>query len=187
MTEDSLTITKARSGNPRAQQKLYSTYKGLWFSICLRYMNERDDALDSLQNGLVKVYSKLDQFDETKGSFKSWSAKIMVNECIMYQRKYWKLKEKDNVDLELIDTPYESDVFSSMGVQELTKVIQTLPVGYKLVFNMYAIEGYKHREISEKLDISIGTSKSQLHKAKKLLQSKLEAQNRIEQVKFFSV
>ena len=74
-----------------------------------------------------------------------------------------------------------------MGVQELTKVIQTLPVGYKLVFNMYAIEGYNHREISEKLDISIGTSKSQLHKAKKLLQSKLEAQNRIEQVKFFSV
>ena len=187
MTEDQITLAKARNGDSRAQQKIYSTYKGLWFSICLRYMNERDDALDSLQNGLVKVYSNLNQFDDSKGSFKSWSAKIMVNECIMYQRKYWKLKERDNVDLELVDNSYELDVFSSLGVQELTKIIQTLPVGYRLVFNMYAIEGYNHREISDKLDISVGTSKSQLFKAKKLLQSKLTAQNKIEEVKFLSL
>ncbi len=184
MTEDRTIISQARSGNPRAQQKLYSTYKGLWYSICLRYMNERDDALDSLQNGMVKIYSNLNQFDDTKGSFKSWSAKIMVNECIMYQRKYWKPQHKDNVDLELVDSPYNSDVFSALGVEELTNMIQSLPVGYKLVFNMYAIEGYSHKEISDKLGVSIGTSKSQLFKAKKLLQSKLNVQDKFEQVKF---
>jgi RNA polymerase sigma-70 factor (ECF subfamily) len=184
MTEDRTIISQARNGNPRAQQKLYSTYKGLWYSICLRYMNERDDALDSLQNGMVKIYSNLNQFDDTKGSFKSWSAKIMVNECIMYQRKYWKPQHKDNVDLELVDSPFESDVFSSLGVKELTKMIQTLPVGYKLVFNMYAIEGYSHKEISDKLGVSVGTSKSQLFKAKKLLQNKLKAQDNIDQVMY---
>jgi RNA polymerase sigma-70 factor (ECF subfamily) len=141
--------------------------------ICLRYLRENQDAQDVLQNALIKIYSNLKTFDINRGSFKSWSSKIVVNECIMFLRKrsrsffYNELQE----ELEIHDNSYTP--IEKISAEEITQLILQLPVGYRLVFNLFAIEGYSHKEIAETLSISIGTSKSQLFKAKKMLKEKV--------------
>lgn len=167
-------INQCRKGKVNAQKKMYDQCKNHWFTICLRYLNKREDALDVLQNALVKIYTKLDQFDESKGTFTAWSSKIIVNESIMFQRKYWNKNEVAGVNLEIIDVASEPDVYAQLQMEELTKLIQKLPTGYRIIFNMYVIEGYTHSEIAQKLDISIGTSKSQLFKAKNILKKSLK-------------
>lgn len=173
MTEQ-LIISKAKKGDRSAQTLLYQEYQSLWYSICLRYNKNRHDALDVLQNALVKIFTKIDQFNHEKGSFKSWSAQVVVNENLMYLRKLNINFKVDQIETELhIENQGESAV-DILSAEELTNMIQTLPDGYRAVFNLYVIEGYQHKEIAELLNISVGTSKSQLFKAKRLLQEKLE-------------
>ena len=171
-TEQNRLIELCKQGNKSAQEQIYVAYKTHWFTICLRYLNNREDSLDVLQNALIKIYTKLDQFDSSLGHFKSWSSRIVVNESIMFQRKYWK-REVVDLNNEVYDVGESSEAISNLTLEELSKVIQELPTGYKLVFNMYTIEGYSHKEIAEKLSISEGTSKSQLVKAKAILKKKL--------------
>lgn len=172
-TEQKL-INQCKKGVASAQRELYAQHKHLWFTICMRYVNKREDALDVLQNALIKIYSKLDQYDSSLGTFKSWSSKIMVNESIMFQRKYWNKPETSGLNLELISKSEESPAISNLTLEEMTREIQNLPAGYRVVFNLYQIDGYSHKEIGEKLGISVGTSKSQLFKAKSILKKKLE-------------
>lgn len=143
-------------------------------------MRNNADALDAMQNALVKIFMKLELFNANFGSFKSWSSKIVSNECIMYQRKYWKSNffQELNGDENCISE--QENPISSLTAQEMVKQIQKLPDGYRLIFNMYAMEGYSHKEIAEKLGISIGTSKSQLFKAKKILKREIESLFNIE-------
>lgn len=138
-------------------------------------MRNREDANDALQNAMIKIFSKLDQFKIGVGSFKSWSCKIVVNECIMYQRKYWKFNINQELNDEILCYSHDEDPISALTTEEMIHMIQKLPAGYRVVFNLYVMEGYSHKEISEILDINIGTSKSQLFRAKQILKREIEA------------
>ena len=168
-------IKRCQKGQRSAERELYDKYRSKWYVIAMRYMRNADDALDVLQNALVKIYSKLDMFNAELGSFSSWSCKIVVNESIMYQRKYWKHHIVDSYEEELLRVEDDFDPISMLSTKELIKQIQTLPDGYRVVLNLFAIEGYSHKEISEILEISVSTSKSQLFKAKKAMRKRIEA------------
>ncbi len=174
MAEDHYLIRQCLKRNEKAQRVLYEKYRPMWFMICLRYVKNREDALDILQNALVKIYTKLKQFDAEKGSFSSWSSRIVVNESIMHLRKLMRKTHLDELHEDALLLSKEEDSIEILSAQELTRIVQQLPNGYRLVFNMFVVEGYSHREISEILDISEGTSKSQLFKAKKLLKKQIE-------------
>ena len=167
-------IQKAKNKDRKAQTALYHEFKVGWYAICLRYCNNKGDASDALQNALINIFQKMQQFDTQKGNFKSWSSKIIVNESLMLLRsKKNAFSSIEIIDDTMIDQEMP-EVENILSVKEITKLIQSLPLGYRMVFNLYVIEGYKHIEIAEKLGVSIGTSKSQLSKARKLLQQKLE-------------
>lgn len=167
-------INKVKQKSRLAQSQLYEKYSRYWYATCLRYFNESQDAADAMQNALVKVFTKIDQFDVEKGSFKAWSSRVMVNECLMLLRE--KTKDSNTTNLEEGYNQYSHDetAIEKLSAEELTKMVQKLPVGYRTVFNLYVLEGYGHIEISKMLDISVGTSKSQLFKARKMLQKKIE-------------
>jgi len=131
-----------------------------------------------LQNGLINIYTKINQFNSERGNFKSWSSRIIVNDCLMFLRKN-SFKSEDLNDHHGIFDKSETSL-DILSAEELTKLIQQLPDGYRAVFNLYILEGYNHKEIAEKLNISEGTSKSQLFKAKKLLREKLETLYQLE-------
>jgi len=174
MREEQILINQCKLGAASAQKELYANYKNLWFTISLRYVNKREDALDVLQNALIKIYSKIDTFNVEAGSFKSWSSRIVVNESIMFQRKFWNKPELAESNMELLSGTVDAHALSNLSLEDMTKMINALPQGYRLVFNLYEIDGFTHKEIAEKLGISVGTSKSQLFKAKAILKKKLE-------------
>jgi len=166
-------IRLCKEGKQTAQRKLYDKYRSKWFVVCLRYHNHRQDALDALQNALIKIFSRLGDFNIELGTFGAWSTRIVVNECLMLLRKkkggIFNV-DGDRQDLVIATAP---SVLDEMSAKEIVQLIQSLPDGYRVVFNLYAVEGYKHKEISAMLGISIGTSKSQLFKARKILQGRV--------------
>ncbi len=167
-------IEKCLKNNRKAQKYLYEKYSPVMLGICIRYSDNISDAEDILQEGFIKIFTYLKKF-ENKGSFEGWLKRIMVNTAITFYHKNLKHKyHSDLSDVQETKMKY-SDVSSADFTQEeLLNVIQTLPKGYRTIFNMYAIEGYKHKEISKALNIEISTSKSQYHRAKKIIQKKLE-------------
>ncbi len=167
-------IKKCLRNNAQAQKALYEKYKVKWFMICLRYGNNRPEAEDMMQEGLISVFKNLKQFDSKKAEFSAWSNKIMVNAALQYLRKWKKFDFTQNVDDYENQIAYHDDVHDILGAKELTSMVQKLPDGYRIVFNMYVLEGYKHKEIAMILNISENTSKSQLLKAKKMLRGNLE-------------
>ena len=164
-----------QKGNPRMQRALYEQYHRLLFGICLRYTDNRDDAQDILQEGMVKVFQHLDRF-RGAGSFEGWMRRIVIRTAIEHYRRRSRyfMVEIDAAKEESLD----ADALSRLSREEMLGLIRQLPVGYRTVFNLYAIEGYTHQEIGEMLGISVGTSKSQLSRAKKLLQHQLECLHR---------
>lgn len=166
----SKTIKRTIKGDAVAQRSLYDTYRVRWFMICLRYMSDKHDAEDAMQNGLVQVFMKLSQFDIKKGSFSAWSSKVMVNECLMQLRKKNSTAYTSNIETAYDHYDESESAEDMLSTEELMNLVRKLPSGYRTVFNLYAIEGFTHHEISEKLNISVGTSKSQLFKARKMLQ-----------------
>jgi len=165
-------LKQCLNGSATAQKELYDNYKVNMFILCQRYFSDRNDAQDALQEGFIKVFRDLYQFDDSKGYFSGWIKKIFINTCLELLRKkridFNQLEEY----FEVADVQY--DVLSSLNVKDLTKMIQTLPLGYRTVFNLYVIEGFKHYEIAEKLNITENTSKTQLMKAKNHLKKLLE-------------
>ncbi|MBK9257439.1 MAG: sigma-70 family RNA polymerase sigma factor [Saprospiraceae bacterium] len=160
-------IQQCRSQNPEGQKALYEDYKDVMYSICLRYLKSSHDAEDILIEGFYKILTKIDDF-KGEGSFEGWMKRIMVNESLMFLRKKNNLRL--TVELNQTDIVEESTSEDEIIYEELLTALNDLPVGYRTVFNLYVIEGYKHREIAELLNISINTSKSQLILAKKRLQ-----------------
>ena len=169
-------ISKAASGNSRAQRFIYEHYAPKMLSICRQYIRDVQFAEDIMVQGFVKVFRNLGNF-RNEGSFEGWMRRIMVREAIDYLRK----KQFVVFDEDLMDArpPSQVDLSTSLEVEEIQALIDALPEGYKMVFILYAIEGYRHQEIAELLQISENTSKSQLYKARKALQEQLTAQNRI--------
>ena len=160
-------IKACSNGDNKAFKKIYDKHSGIMYSICLRYMTNEDEAKDALQEGFIKVFNSIGKFQFT-GSFEGWMRRIMIRESISFLRKKKQL-EFSTDDMEVYDEPSNySD--AELDVDEIQQLIDKLPEGYRMVFNMYAIEGYKHSEIAEMLSIAESTSKSQLFKARKLLQ-----------------
>lgn len=161
-------LPKVRQQDPIAQKKLYEKYAPLFYGICMRYMKNQQEAEDVMVESFYTIFSKINQF-KNEGSFEGWMKRIVVNGCLMRIRKNNNLNL--HVDIEnafnIKDDPI---AVSNLNHSELLGLISELPKGYRTVFNLYVIEGYKHREIANILNISINTSKSQLILAKKKLQ-----------------
>lgn len=174
ITESDL-IRGCLEGNRRAQQMLYDRFAGKMYAVCLRYTKDEDEAQDVLQDGFIKVFRNLDKF-RGDGSFEGWIRRIFVNTAIEYYRKAVNMKpvtEKEERTLEDADL----SALDNLHEKEIMKLINELSPGYKTVFNLYVIEGYSHKEIAEMMGISEGTSKSQLARAKAVLQKMIKERN----------
>ncbi|WP_396210275.1 RNA polymerase sigma factor [Flavobacterium sp.] len=172
--EEKLRIALAVEHNRTAQQQIYAQFSSKMLGVCRQYIKDVQHAEDVMISGFMKVFTQLHTF-EHKGSFEGWIRRIMIYECIDFLRvKQNQFNHQDIEDVILVekDSAYEMEEFSADDIQNL---IDQLPDGYKMVFNLYAIEGYKHQEIAELLKISEGTSKSQLYHARKLLQHRIIA------------
>ncbi len=166
-------IQECIAGNRASQERLYRIFAPKMFAICLRYANDHQSAEDILQNGFIKVFNNLDKF-RGDGSFNGWIKRIFVNASIEHYRKVTVTQRFVELD-KAYDVSYkEADAVSKLSRKDLLGFIQKLPLGYRTVFNLYAIEGFTHREISQKLSISEGTSKSQLARARAMLQKMLK-------------
>jgi len=164
-------IDGCRKNHRHAQQEIYNLIAPKMLGVCRRYINDKLEAEGVMMSGFLKVFDKIDQFTDT-GSFEAWIRKIMVNECLLYIRKNKNMYLEVDLENAVAEPNYEL-ASTNLDTDELLLLIDKLPVGYKTVFNMFAIEGYSHKEISEMLDITESTSKSQLSRARKLLQKQL--------------
>ena len=167
-------IANAKKGDATAQRYLYDLYRSKWFMICLRYLPNRADAEDALQNGLINIFTKIRQFDPKIGEFGGWTSRIIANDCILILRKNSKNLIVSELGNDLPAAYSEENAIDKLSRKEIMKIIQKLPNGYRMIFNMYVFDGYSHKEIAAQLNISEGTSKSQLSKARKMLQQALE-------------
>ena len=162
-------IKALRRADPKAQRQLYEKYASRMLGVCMRYVGDQMTAEDILVEGFMKVFSRIEQF-KNEGSFEGWIRRIMVNESLGYLRQRKRLQE----DLTLDEAHGVSDegtlADQALEAREMMQMIETLPTGYRTVFNLYAIEGYTHAEIANMLGITESTSKSQLHRARALLQ-----------------
>ena len=155
-------------GNRRMQEELYNRFASKMYAVCLRYAGNSDDAQDILQDGFIKIYKNLSRF-RGEGSFEGWIRRIFVNTSIEHLRRKTYLKpiaEKEENTLPL----KEKSVLDNLGEKDILKLVKQLSPGYRTVFNLYVVEGYTHREIGDMLGISEGTSKSQLARARVILQ-----------------
>jgi len=170
-------IEQCIKGDEGAQRELYMRYRVKWYMTCMRYGKTKFEADDIMQDGLIQVYRDLLQFDEKRSKFLTWSSRIFAHTALKHLKKNrW---HETFESIEVVSEKSQSndeDVYEKLATKELIKLIQSLPDGYRIIFNMYALEGYKHKEIAEELGISEGTSKSQLSKAKKELRKMLELQ-----------
>lgn len=171
-TSESDLINGCLKGDSRMQEALYQRFAPKMYAVCLRYANNADDAQDLLQEGFIKVYRNLGKY-RGDGSFEGWIRRIFVNTSIEYFRKksavLTGLSEREEKTIEDADI----SALDQLAEQDIIRFIQELSPGYKTVFNLYVIEGYSHREIADMLGISEGTSKSQLARAKGILQKKV--------------
>ncbi len=166
-------LEKAIKGNRKAQYALYEAYCGKLMVVCMRYSKKKEDAEDILQEGFIKVFSKLSTF-RNESSFYAWAKRIMINTALNYHRS--KFHDQPMVDVDTMhDLADDNLIISNYSFQELLKMLQQLPHGCQAVFNLYAVEGFSHKEIAEELGISVGTSKSQYARAKSLLKEMVQA------------
>ena len=163
-------------GDRVAQKRLFDTYSGQMMALCLRYAGNGSAAGDIMQEGFIKVFEKLSQY-KGDGALGGWIRTIMVNSALIYLRREKKHAFHESSDEHFGLTDNSFDVFAKMGADEILQVVAKLPDGYRTVFNLFAIEGYSHKEIAEQLDISESTSKTQFHKAKQHLRKQITAMN----------
>ena len=175
MDEESL-IAECIKGNQMAQKALFDSFSPKFFALCLRYMNSSYDAEDVLQEGMVKIFTKLPEY-KGKGSFEGWMRRIIVNTCLDQIRKNQKLKLDVSIDKEEYKLSMNANILENMSANELIEEIKKMPPGYRVVFNMFAIEGYSHQEIAEKLGVKESTSKSQYLRARAYLKERIEKIN----------
>ena len=167
-------IKKAAKNNREAQHTLFEVYAPKMLSVCRYYVKDVQKAEEVMLNGFFKAFTNLNSF-KNEGSFEGWLRRIIVRESISFLRQQKEIE----FSIEEIKVPndYSITIESELEVNDIQQLIDDLPEGYKVVFIMYAIEGYKHHEIAELLNISEGTSKSQLFKARQCLQQKIKELN----------
>ncbi len=175
MSLDKNIIEGCIAGNRKAQRYLFDKFKSSMFGVCLRYCKSKDEAEDVLMEAFMTVLSQIHTF-RGEGSIEQWIRRIMVNTAINNYRKNLKhyfLADIENIDETDINEDNQFEISDNHSVEDIMKAMQQMPDGYKVVLNLYVVEGYKHKEIAEILNISVGTSKSQLSKARKMIQEKL--------------
>ncbi len=166
-----LLIDGCRRGRRSSQMKLYEMYFSYAMAVCLPYARSREEAEEMVNDGFLKVFTKIDQYDEQQ-PFKPWLRKIMVHTAIDYHRKYHKMDSFNELqDHHAQHLPkIENDAIDKLEYDDVIAFLQQLTPGYRAVFNLYVLEGYSHQDIAKELGISIGTSKSNLAKARQKLQ-----------------
>ncbi len=165
---DSDLIRGCMESDRRMQEELYRRFSPRMYAVCLRYAGNAEEAEDILQEGFIKVFKKLDSF-RNEGSFEGWIRRIFVNTAIEHFRRKKYLLPVTEKEENTIEGKYTS-VLDELGAKDIMALVQELSPGYRTVFNMYVVEGYTHKEIADQLGISEGTSKSQLSRAKVILQ-----------------
>ena len=178
--EQSDLISGCANGDHRSQKLVFETYYGKMLIVCLRYANSMDEAKDFLQEGFIKVFDKIGKFDG-KGSLEGWIRRVMVNTSIdaIRKNKSNMFTSFDDMEGKLSNT-IEDEIFEDefeFSAKDVMKALHELSPAYRTVFNLYILEGYSHREIAEKLNVSEGTSKSNLAKAKQRIKKILTTQN----------
>ena len=162
-------IEECKKHNPKAQEQLYHLFSKKFFGLCLKYSSNYADAQDNLQDGFILLFKKIEQFSG-KGSFEGWAKRVMINNAL---QKFKGVRFMEVLSDEIPDeiVTIEED---NVPLDYLMKIIQELPEQYRIVFNLYVLDGYSHKEISEMLHLSTGTTKSNLHRARLILKEKLE-------------
>lgn len=179
MTEQTI-LVGCINNDPSAQRELYNRYSPKMLSVCYRFGNSREDAEDMLQEGFIKIFMQIHTF-QNKGAFEGWIRRIIVHTCINFLKKNKKFS--NSIDLDQADylAIKEETIPSVMQARQIIECIRLLPVGYKTVLNLYAMEGYSHKEIADMLDIEESTSRSQYTRAKVMLEGILIKKRIIEQ------
>lgn len=171
---DELTmVVECAKGNAKAQRMLFDKFAPKMLSVCARYMPEIEEAEDVLQDGFVKVFQKIGEF-KMEGSLEGWIRRVMVNTALDALRKNKKTSTDVSIDDVSYKLPYDDVAFDDMDVAHLMRLIESMPEGYRIVFNLFAVEGYSHKEIADNLGITESTSKSQYSRARAFLRAQLE-------------
>jgi len=170
-------ILDCKNNNIKAQEQLFRLFSSKLFAVCLKYSRSYEEAQDNLQDGFLLIFEKIGQFSFL-GSFEGWAKRVMINNALQYYRKekFLELVTENIADEEEIDLDD-----SSISLDYLLGIIQQLPDRYRLVFNLYVIDNYSHKEIAAMLNINVGTSKSNLSRARMILKEKIEALNNTNQ------
>lgn len=166
-----LLIQGCKDGDRQSQRLLYAHYYRYAMSICMRYCHTMEESKEVVNDGFMKVFTKIELY-QLESSFKAWLRRIMINTAIDHYRK--ELRYDHNMDLNGAVISVESSVVDDISYEELMKMVQRLTPAYRAVFNLYVIDGYKHDEIAQILDIAVGTSKSNLMKARLKLMKMIE-------------
>ena len=161
-------ISGCKSQDPRAQREVYHEWAAKMLGVCLRYIKDQSEAESVMTGGFLKIFDKIDQYSGD-GSFEGWMRRIMVNESLTWLRQQKHAFMMVDAEEASREVSYE-DAQQQLQAEDLMTMVRLLPDGYRAVFNLYAIEGFSHKEIAEKLEISENTSKSQLSRARNLLQ-----------------
>ena len=168
-------IYECTKNNTKAQEQLYHLLAPKLFAVCLKYSRSYEEAQDNLQEGFLLIYEKINQF-HFKGSFEGWAKRVMINNILQKYRTQGVFEIVTENYPDVVDVEVEEETIS---MEFLTKIIQELPDKYRLVFNLYVLDNYSHKEIAEMLEISVGTSKSNLARAKSILKDKIEQHSRV--------
>lgn len=167
----------AKANDPRAQKAIYDMLSSKMYALCLRYMGDRDAAADVLQDGFVTLFSKLGSY-MGDGSFEGWARKIFVNMALMSLRKHDILRQSEDVEEAYGVFDQGSSAIQDIGYKELLGMVSELPAGFRTIFNLYVMEGFSHKDIAQMLDIEEVTSRTQLLRARTMLQEKIKNRNK---------
>jgi RNA polymerase sigma factor (sigma-70 family) len=176
MFDEEIIVKGCREGRRTAQKQLYERYVSTMLAICLRYSKSRDEAEDLLQEGFLKIFQNINTYRK-KGSLEGWIKRIMINHALNQYKKNRKIPFAEDVETinesEILSVHDETEHIEPVPPETLLVMIQSLPEGYRMVFNLYVFEGYSHKEIAEAMNFSENTSKTQLMKARRHLQNKI--------------
>ncbi|PRZ26225.1 RNA polymerase sigma factor [Flavobacterium granuli] len=171
-------IKDCKKNHPKAQEQLYQLFAKKFFGVCLKYSRNYEDAQDNLQDGFILIFKKIEQFSG-KGSFEGWAKRIMINNAL---QKFKGVRFMEVLDEHISEVEVDIDD-EKISLDYLLKIIHELPDQYRIVFSLYVLDGYSHQEISEMLNISTGTTKSNLFRARLILKEKIE---KLTEIKFES-
>lgn len=183
MMPDKLLIEKCIAEDIRAQKEFYQFFAKRMFGVCLRFARNLQDAEDILQESFIKIFSKLKDFRH-EGSLEGWIRRTVINTSINYYKKENKRWKEEGIESLKMNETEDADITERISAEELVSLLQYLPDAFRMVFNLYVVEGYGHKEIGELLGIPENTSKSHLLRGRKLLQQKIYEMNKISSIEY---